>query len=301
METAPAPLPTPTTQVSNTGIQSTEIPISELPPEMIKPRSKKKKFIIMGIVAAVIILFVVLVIIMMQLSKPAPKPAPKVVPTPTKAVSTILPVDTSRNDTILVTGVPHFLDMKPSDLPNVYDVRGVFNYKQNLIIVSTSGIVEFDPRTNEIIRQNDSRLFNCMKYATVIGTTLYVSCTQPPGIYGINLENGKLEKAYTGGSTLLSYATVSSVNDTLWVGGKNTVVKINTKDDAMQEYAPKDLGMPDCQYFMVHSYRENTWVTCVSPTIAGVSLYNEKDNTWTPHIPENQTNPIYTLGYNTKK
>lgn len=301
-QTAPAPVPTPTQPGT---VTSTEIPISEAKKLEHGGAKKNKKLII--VIALLLIFFVLAFVGILFLRKPAPAPKapPKPTPTPTKVVSTVLPIDTAKTDKVLVSGVPHFFNLLPTDLPNVYDIRAIFNYKSNLIIVSASGIIEFNPKTNDIIRQSDPRLFSCINYATMIGSKLYVTCNgspnranQPKGVYVINVDTGKLEKVYTEGSADLSYVTVTNEKDTLWVGAKNEVVKINTKDDTMKEYFPDDLGMPNCQYFMVHTYNKTLWATCVPNGNPSVSIYNNKENKWNPYTPSNgETNPIYTLGY----
>lgn len=284
-------------------IESTEIPLSSLPPEHTShpeiPFWKKKKFLI--IMGGLFFFFFLIIIIAFFFRKPVPvkKSGPKPTPTPTPVVSTILPINTKNHSQILVSAVPHFADLKLSDLPNIYDIRGIFNYKKDLIIVSTSGIIEYNPKTNTIVRQNDPRVFNCINYGTVIANKLYVACNQqPPSVSVINLDTGKLEKTYTQGSAVLASVSVTSSGDTLWVGATNEVIRVNTKNDIMETYSPGILGLPVCKDFYVYSYNKTVWTTCGYDAKSGISIYDEVTNTWKSFIPTEAANePLYTVGY----
>lgn len=274
-------------------IVSTEIPISDLPSEK---KSKKKKLLIIIAGILIVLLLIVGIFFISRPKSVAPKTVSKPKPTPTPVISTILPIDRKNHEQILFSYVPHFADMKLSDIATLYDIRGIFNYKKNLLIVTSFGITELNPTTDEFIRQNDTRLFNYIDYATLIGKNLYVACTGK-GVYVINLESGKLEKTYQQGSALLSHISLGSEKDNLWVGGANEIVKIQTKNDSMEEYSPENVGLPECTDFSVFAYSENVWTTCGSKP--GISIYTTATNSWKSFTPPRTTEPFYTLGYNT--
>jgi hypothetical protein len=304
---SPPPLP-PQPPVPG-GIVPTEIPIAEAKKLEHHGRFLKKKKLIV-IITTIICVIVLLLSLPIMLSKPAPpaQPTPKPTPTPTPYQSTILPIDRNHSEQILINQVPHFLDLKLSDIPSIFDIKGIFNYKNNLIIVSTGSIVEYNPKTLDIVRQNDASIFSCINNATVIGIKLFVSCngfvnskSQPKGIYVINLENGKLEKIYKQGSAVLDTVSVAALDTTLWVGSANKVVKIDVTTDHMNAYTPIDMGTEGCANFTVYGYAGSVWVTCSPGITSAVSLYDSKKDTWSPFTPPNiGGDSVYTLGYNEK-
>jgi len=276
----------------------TEIPISSLPPHHTPPQkiSKKKMMIIGGAIFFLLIVIVGNFFLIFQKPKPK-KIAIKPTPVPTLAVSTVLPIERTSQQ-VLFPYVPHFQDLKISDIATFYDIRGIFNYKNNLIITSPFGIIEYNPKTNDIVRQNDTRLLSCVDSATLIGKKIYTACnTQATqhGISVIDLDSGKLEKRYSSGSANLSYVSLAEDKEFLWVGATNEIIRVDTTKDTMEEYTPQAIGIPACQEFSVFGYNGYIWTTCGN--IPGIAIYSTETNTWTPFIPPNTTAQFYTLGY----
>ena len=52
----------------------------------------------------------------------------------------------------LFTSYPNFDELKIEDLPTFTDVRGVFDYKENMIVMGYKRLIELDTKTNKIVR-----------------------------------------------------------------------------------------------------------------------------------------------------
>ncbi len=214
--------------------------------------------------------------------------------------------------------VPNFDKLTIDGLPNISDIRGIFNYNDNLIIVALGNTIEYNPKSQTVIRQLDTNSVPCSYGAAKIGNYLYLACNgslnskdvfynKASGIYVINLSTGILEKKYLPNKLTFANNSITSSGKTLWVGADNGVAKIDTTDDTIIAFTQKQLGFSGkCEFYNVYANDVSVWVD-IHPEDGcsdGISLYNTNNNTWKSYWnTDNSTasSGTYTIAYSRDK
>lgn len=189
---------------------------------------------------------------------------------------------------VLVGGVTNFDNLTIEDLPSFRDVRGVYSYKNNLIITGIDRIVEYNPNTREFIRQNDTTKLIAVFSTALIGKHLYVSSAglgkqaQPhPGrIYKIDLDTGDIIGNYFDDNPKVNLWLASEGTD-LWASYEGGVAKIDTKSDQVAriyDYRELQLNYPSCPFGIT---ADNDTIKVLSNCIEiGVTTYHESNDNW---------------------
>lgn len=117
------------------------------------------------------------------------------------------------NQQVLVSYVPNFDNLTLDDLPDFSDIRDVYDYNGNTLVVGYNRIVEYNTASNMYVRVNDPKVLGCINSSAKIDNFLYISCNshypenkQLPNdksvvassVYKIDLETGKIIKKYFG-------------------------------------------------------------------------------------------------------
>lgn len=192
---------------------------------------------------------------------------------------------------LLSEQVDNFDNLTLEDLPNLTDIRGIFRYKDKLIIGGLNRIVEYDPVQKKITRMNN-KLLGCIDDFEVVGNELFVACHNPisnsvtnlNGIYKINLESGKLIQKFIEGENNFPgvvNATFAFKDGHLWVGAYQGVFKLNLKTNEITSYTPTQLGT-DCDWPRMYANENYVWTVPQSGGSCGAvaSVYQPESDTW---------------------
>src|SRR3989344_4851333 len=79
---------------------------------------------------------------------------------------------------VLINYVPNFDKLSLDDLPHLIDYRHIHKYNNHLLITGYNKIVEYDPSSQKVIRQNNTNVLNCIYDSALIGNNLYISCNK---------------------------------------------------------------------------------------------------------------------------
>lgn len=194
---------------------------------------------------------------------------------------------------VLIPYIGNFNKLTITDLPNFQDVRGVYHYKNNLIVTGIDSIAEYNPSTNNLVRVLDHTKLEFVYSTALIGDNLYVA-TVPDfyhgkswqdswaRIYRIDLNSGSITKQYFGNPSegkrrINLYLT--SKDNYLWASSNDGIYKINTADDSIKEYDEAKLTLPT--HCITSIFNQNVlfgFVNCSDKQ--GKLIYNESSDSW---------------------
>jgi len=247
------------TQPNMPGIQTPVVqPAQQVPPQASKSFLSNKLILI-----ATVILIVLLIgggwyfVGMKNIQPVSHQPVVENSPTPSIQNSMNQP----ESNEILIPYTPHFDKLEINNLSNFIDVRGVYPYKNNLIITGINQIVEYNPSKKTLIRVLDRTKLDSVYSTAIIGENLYI--VSVPGllngkswidswaaIYRLDLNTGKIIKKYFGDPTkdkrhINLYIT--SKDNFIWATSDDGVFRINTQDDSIKIYDKTQLTLaPSC-------------------------------------------------------
>lgn len=202
--------------------------------------------------------------------------------------------DQITEDTFLYTRFPDFDSLSYEDIPNLTDVRKVFEYNGNLLVMGWASIVEYDTSADAFIRATlptEVLMFDVAK----IEDTLYAAdngnspdTPAQPTLYVVDLKTGKLLNSMQGTSEVLPYdltnPSLHSYEKDLWISTRDYVLKFDTVSQTVTEnYTLEALGykqQPTCDNapFMVSEPGVVKVVEFACKNF--ISTYNYDTNTW---------------------
>jgi len=202
------------------------------------------------------------------------------------------------NELAFTPEISNFETLKNDDLPNFYDVRGVYPYKKSLIIMGVNKIIEYDSISKKTLRINTKPL-SCAYSSAVIDNYLYIGCNgyssdDPSTIFKVNLDSQEIEKTYgavdlTGWN--LTNIELSSHGKTLWGSSWQGVFKLNTVTDKPELYRPESLNFLKTKDGLENTCGapnfiivENNQVKVLGENCDNITIYDEKNNAWTPSV-----------------
>lgn len=138
---------------------------------------------------------------------------------------------------LLVSEIPNFEALEGDNLPNFNDIRSVMPYGENLIVMGVNRVVEYDPKTESILRIN-SKILSSIVSAAIIGDNLYLAANAPnndelpfPGktqIYIVDLKSGIITGTFLDKDNK-SYANLDVVakDGFLWISSWDGIYKLD--------------------------------------------------------------------------
>jgi hypothetical protein len=165
------------------------------------------------------------------------------------------PSDTS--DLALIPYIPNFDSLTVEDLPNMTDTRGIYPYNSRYIVASVGKVIEYDDKSEMIVRVNNPSVLPCIFSTALIGDNLYVTCNDvnvdangkwigKATLSRINLTSGKITKRYFESDTKTRINFwVTSLGTDLWGSSWDGVFKMDTITDTVTEYSSQSLGFPN--------------------------------------------------------
>lgn len=199
---------------------------------------------------------------------------------------------------VLIPYIPNFNNLTLADLPNFDDVRGVYNYKDNLIVTGIDKIVEYNPAKKEIVRVQDTSKIDSVYNTAKIDNYLYV--VNPQGllkngkswldiwsrILKIDLDTGKIVKTYFGDPVKDKKYTnlyIASKDKYLWASSRDGVMKINTSTDLITNYSVEQLQIPNysCSSYILLNLQGTITISLNCLNEQGILTYNEAQDSWT--------------------
>jgi hypothetical protein len=173
--------------------------------------------------------------------------SPKVVVTEAVETEKETPVETK----FLYSKFPNFETLEYHDLPRFSDVRRVFDYNGNKIIMGHDQLIELDTDTQTIVRtsiKDDPDFYTAAK----IKNLLYVADNGnmfekiKPKIYVLDLDTSTLVKTIEGSKDLpfdLTNLRLHSYESDLWISTRYFIIKYDTVTDSVESsYSLKDIG-----------------------------------------------------------
>lgn len=312
------------------------IPSSEQITQIEKSKFTNKKLLLIGIIIFVLILVLVPSIFLFsknfskntktQISNPKPA-APQT--QSSKSLNNLLNEEDINIKGVLVPYIPHFNDLKDTDLPSTFDTRFFTKYKNNYLIAGTGGIQEYDLDKKKLVRVQDKRIFDCNHSFAIIGDYLYAACngsysegkgfiSKGRSIYKIDLKTGNAIKRYYEYEIVpnpenvnvqnsfpdFTNITITSLGQMIWGGVQNGVFSIDTNTDAVKYYTDEKLGfVGNCSWMNIWGNEKYVWtIPQVSDCSTGVSVFNPLANKWTIYSSDDIqkiTGPIINFEINT--
>lgn len=200
---------------------------------------------------------------------------------------------------VLVKGYPDFESLTVEDFQPPQDIRYVTKYEDKTVVVGYNKIFEFD-QNNRISRRLIKSKMNCVSDATRINNILYVLCSSGK-IYLLNLDTGLVEgiylhdgsKYYYGGfngrngslkieNYSFTNSSITSLNDDLWLGGYNGILRIDTKNKTSKVYLSGTIGFKSGREYKIFSNKNFVW-TLTYGGENGLSFYNPSTDSWDPY------------------
>ncbi|HBQ51280.1 hypothetical protein A3B42_02945 [Candidatus Daviesbacteria bacterium RIFCSPLOWO2_01_FULL_38_10] len=230
---------------------------------------------------------------------------------------------------ILINYVPNFDKLSLNDLPHFIDYRQIHKYNNHLLIVGYNKIVEYDPDSQKIIRQNNTNVLDCINDSALVGTSLYISCYERQDLpqnssltysvlYKIDLPNSSIVKTYfseipplpnpfdirkdlennphvyDGRKINLSLASQGFI---LWMSSWDGVMQMDITTDYIKTYAKQDIYKNQC--FPEAIFNDNDTITLTASIGAyckgNISIFNNKNKQW-EEIPVDQDKYIKEHG-----
>lgn len=203
--------------------------------------------------------------------------------------------DENGEDTFLIDHIPNFDTLALTDLPNFDDVRSVFDYRGNKLIVGYDKIVEYDIRNNTYVRVNkalpDEAIYSGAKegdflYITTQGREYSGSDKDWRRLLKIDLMSGKIVKTFFGKTTDPHYTNLNALSfgNSIWVSSWDGIMKIDPADDSMVFYPASDIGLSQCLgglYTVDGLLKVKLEVSMVCGREDHSAVYNPSSNSWT--------------------
>lgn len=162
---------------------------------------------------------------------------------------------TKLNSQSLLGYVANFENLSLSDLPMIGDVRNVGEYNGNKIVIGYNKVIEYDPKTNLVVRLGTG-ILNSQYSGTVLGNKLYTGVNgrmmgQQPNvtwgsstIYITNLATGITEKSLLTDkifSYKLGNLRLITLGKYIYGGSSDGVIRIDPEDYSYKLFTPNDL------------------------------------------------------------
>ena len=192
----------------------------------------------------------------------------------------------------LFTSYPNFDELKIEDLPTFTDVRGVFDYKENMIVMGYKRLIELDTKTNKIVRTSISKNPE-FSIAAKIGNILYVADNGDffkniqPSIHVLNLDDGAVVDVLKGGEHIpydLINLDLDSHGQDLWIATRGEVLKFDTSINKLTgAYTLRDLGyleVPTCDNALNMINEVDTVKVVEFACKEFISTYDYTTDTW---------------------
>lgn len=225
-------------------------------------------------------------------------------------------ISNQANQNVFVSGYPNFDNLTLANFPIQLSLRNIFSYKNHLIAVGYNMIYEIDDASKHIVRHLVPEKLPCTNWSTKINNYLYIICHN--GVYNLDLDSGNIIKSYIdvndsykhreeSDSFSFTNSTITHFRDTLWIGGYNGVLAINTRTDKTSLYTRTSFGDPEGSEYFIKSNNAFVWVVAYKKGGSETTLriYNPKTDRWhelskkeMENIFGQENKEIRTFGYN---
>lgn len=212
-------------------------------------------------------------------------------------------VDKKEDDLALVPHIPNFDNLTFKDLPNLVDIRDIYDYQDNKIIVGFNHITEYDPKQKKIVRINNPKVLGSIHQGVLIDNYLYVSSdeyhqgntTEVPAKYfmpKIDLDSGKIVKIYLKDDSR-KFVNLDLLEDggIIYASSWDGVFKFNPKDESFKYYAPGEVGVGENCIFGIHKVKNIIMADSGCANFIGESTYDPKTDKW---IYEDKKDLVYS-------
>jgi len=194
----------------------------------------------------------------------------------------------------LISHLPNFDSLTVRDLPNMIDTRGVYEYNGRYIVASVDRLVEYDSKSEMIVRTNNPTVLPCIFSTAIIGDNLYVTCnkvvldvngntTGKSTLVRLNLTSGSITNRYfeTDAKPRINF-WVTSLGTDLWGSSWDGVFKMDTTTQKVVEYSSQSIGYPNCRpgRIYIKNNAVRVQITNGSDCPGGVAEYDTNTNTW---------------------
>jgi hypothetical protein len=190
----------------------------------------------------------------------------------------------------LLNYIPNFDHLQLEDLPNFSDVRSVYSYNNNKIIIGVNQIAEYNPSTKEFVRVRNPQVLTSIYSGALVGDSIFLTSdrnpslnyTEAPKMYmrKIDANSGEQIKTYfKDDPRALTNLYMVDSKGTLWLDSFDGVMKINPSDDTVTNYSEAQLGSAGCHAHGIYKIDDLIKVPFLCNG-SNVSIYDEKTDAW---------------------
>jgi len=208
-------------------------------------------------------------------------------PMPTAAKSRDEVLD---SNTVLVPYIPHFKNLSINDLPNFVDVRAVYPYNGNKIIIGIDRIAEYNAQSHKMVRVSNPDAALNIYSGALVGNYLWVTGTRPTNnendfppkseMNKIDIRTGKIVKTFfRDDPRRLVNLYVVEKEGKLWLYSNDGAFSFDPTSEKITPYSNEQLGNPGCKAHGIYKYKEQIKLAFLCDGDKA-STYDDVTDTW---------------------